>query len=132
MALLAVALLVAVLNQLINTICYQYVIMRRKISASLYLRELKMWKFLIMGLIALNIALLGAIALKPANATTPANTYFWGYSRNLGEGVICKKALANPIREIAPPSETEGMKMQFKYNSVAVSDRFCAGLPKPF
>ncbi|MGB3512020.1 MAG: hypothetical protein WBA93_22830 [Microcoleaceae cyanobacterium] len=90
-----------------------------------------MLKFLITGLITLELVLLSGLFRVPANATIKdkePEIFTWDYASIGNSQVVCKKVRFNPINRWMP--ESSDME-PVKINSVVVNDNYCSNLAKP-
>ncbi len=88
-----------------------------------------MLKFVIVALVTLEILLLGALALAPANATIGESAvYIWDFASVGSNQLVCKKISMLPEdRPGLKSSEVQPVKI----NSTVAEDRFCANSAKP-
>ena len=88
-----------------------------------------MLKFVIVGLLTLELVLLAAFALPPANATVSnPEIYTWNFAYVGSNQLVCKKVVMVPgNRDIPPSSPMQAVNI----NSKVVDDSYCANAAKP-
>lgn len=88
-----------------------------------------MLKFAIVGLLALELILLAAFALPPANATVSnPEVYTWNFAYVGSNQLVCKKVVMLPEnRELPPSSPMQAVNIK----SQVVDDSYCANAAKP-
>ncbi|OZH51648.1 hypothetical protein AFK68_29600 [Hydrocoleum sp. CS-953] len=88
-----------------------------------------MLKYIIIGLITLELVLLSGFFRSPANATIRDSEIFtWDYASISNSQVVCKKVKFHPInRRLPESSDMEPVNI----NSQVVNDSYCADLTKP-
>ncbi|HAA27307.1 MAG TPA: hypothetical protein DCE56_06030 [Cyanobacteria bacterium UBA8553] len=90
-----------------------------------------MVRLVIVFLVTVELVLLTAFALAPANATsTDVENYSWGFAYVGSNQVVCKKLAMHPQEQIQ--SQLDRRKVvKVSYDSTVVSDSYCANLAKP-
>ncbi|HLO49582.1 MAG TPA: hypothetical protein VK211_14290 [Kamptonema sp.] len=88
-----------------------------------------MLKFVIVSLVALELILLTALALPPANATvSKPEIYTWNFASVGSKELVCKKVILAPgNRELPPSSPMQAVNI----NSIVVDASYCANAAKP-
>ena len=83
-----------------------------------------MWKFVILTLVTLELVLLNALVLNPANATIrDSKIYNWDYASLGSDRLVCQQITFHPRKHLMP----EGSQQQpVIISSKIVSDRNCA------
>lgn len=91
-----------------------------------------MLKFLIMALVTLELVLLSALVLPPADAaSSDFENYIWGFASAGSNQLVCKKVAMQPDQWWQPgSSKNQAVKMYS--TSTVVSDRYCANSAKPY
>ena len=90
-----------------------------------------MVRLVVVFLVTLELVLLTAFALAPAHATsTDVENYTWGFAYVGSNQVVCKKLAMHPQEQIQ--SQLDHRKVvKVSYDSIVVSDSYCANLAKP-
>ncbi len=91
-----------------------------------------MLRIVVVVLVTLELVLLTAFALAPANATSSdVGNYAWGFAYVGSNQVVCKKMVMHPQEQIQ--SQLDHRKVvKVSYDSTVVSDSYCANLAKPY
>lgn len=92
-----------------------------------------MLRIVIVVLVTLEIVLLTALTLSPAEATTTSDyvNYMWSFADVGSNQVVCKKVVLHPEKQLkSDESDRQVVKMSSK--SSVVSDSFCANTAKPY
>jgi len=92
-----------------------------------------MLRLVIVALVTLEIVLLSALTLSPANATSSSGelgNYIWGFADIGSTEIVCKQITIHPEKQVRSRSSDREV-IQMDSSSIVVSDRFCAGLTKP-
>ena len=88
-----------------------------------------MLKLVIVALVTLEIILLGALALSPANATmSDSALYTWEFAYVGSNQVVCKQISLLPKDRPMPPSSP---MQPVKISSRLVDEGYCANIAKP-
>lgn len=88
-----------------------------------------MLKFLIFALVTLEIILLGALALSPANAMmSDSAVYTWEFASVGSNQVVCKQISLLPKDRLMPPSSP---MQPVNISSIVVDKSYCANIAKP-
>ncbi|NJM61518.1 MAG: hypothetical protein HC849_17040 [Oscillatoriales cyanobacterium RU_3_3] len=91
-----------------------------------------MWKFAILALVTLELVLLSALGIHPANATlSNPEFYAWNFA-SVGSSVgsselVCKKTVVAPQDLVLPSSPMQAVRI----DSAIVDSKFCANSTKP-
>lgn len=87
-----------------------------------------MWKFAILALVTLELVLLSALGIHPANATlSNPEFYAWNFASVGSSELVCKKTVVAPQDLVLPSSPMQAVSI----NSAIVDDKFCANSTKP-
>lgn len=91
-----------------------------------------MLRFVIIALVTLNVVLLTALALSPANAASrDYEQYMWSFAGVGSNQLVCKQVAIHPDKELQSRDSSRKV-IQMYSNAQIVSDRHCANLAKPF
>lgn len=110
-------------NLLTNRKIYETIVLVS--SSTLFFEgEKSMWKFAIIALLTLELVLLSALALKPANATFhDSEIYNWDYASIGSDRLVCKQSTFHPRQKLMPEGS---QRLPVAIRSKIVSDRYCA------
>lgn len=87
-----------------------------------------MWKFAILALVTLELVLLSALGIHPANATlSNPEFYAWNFASVGSSELVCKKTVVAPQDLVLPSSPMQAVSI----NSAIVDSKFCANSTKP-
>ena len=91
-----------------------------------------MLRIVVVVLVTLELVLLTAFALAPANATSSdVGNYAWGFAYVGSNQVVCKKIVIHPEEQLKSSSDRRKV-VKVTYGSTVVSDSYCANLAKPY
>lgn len=91
-----------------------------------------MLRIVIVALVTLEIVLLSALTLSPANATTSdLETYVWSYAGVGNHEVVCKQLVIHPQKQLKDRSSKRQV-MKMSSGSKIVNDSYCANSAKPY
>ena len=90
-----------------------------------------MLRFIVVALVTLELVLLTAFALAPANATSSDfETYIWSFADLGSNQVVCKKVVMHP-GELVQSKSSDRQVVRMNSASAIVSDSYCAYSAKP-
>ncbi|MBD1942775.1 hypothetical protein H6F50_10465 [Coleofasciculus sp. FACHB-712] len=90
-----------------------------------------MLRIAIVALLTLEIVLLSALALSPANATSSDfENYIWSFADVGSHQVVCKKIVMHPEKQLQS-GESGRQVVKMSSTSTVVSHSYCAASTKP-